>query len=97
LGRQYEPWPEYFHGAVAELWVYQGALTPKAVRALAAARPNVISESPEVGMAFGPSLRAALGLLTVISGMPLAALLVLLYILSSKRGRWDGRREGADR
>ncbi len=96
LGRQYEPWPEYFNGAVTELWIYEGALTAKAVRALAAARPKVISESPEVGLVFGPSLKAALMLLAAIGAMLLAALLVLLYVFSSRRGRWDGRQEGGD-
>jgi hypothetical protein len=40
LGRQYDPWPEYFHGTVDELWIYQGALTAAQVAKLAAAKPN---------------------------------------------------------
>jgi len=93
LGRQYEPWPEYFHGAVTELWIYEGALTAQAVRTLAMARPkvtSVINESPEVGLVFGLSLKTALMLLGAISVMLVAALLLLLYIFSSRRGRRDG-------
>lgn len=39
LGQQFEPWGEFFHGALDELWVYSGALTPEEVALLAAAKP----------------------------------------------------------
>jgi hypothetical protein len=90
LGRQYEPWPEYFHGALTELWIYEGALTPKAVRALAAARPNVTSETPREDLMFGITLKAALMLLAIISGLFVVALLLILYVFLARRSRWGG-------
>jgi Concanavalin A-like lectin/glucanases superfamily len=90
LGRQYEPWPEYFHGAITERWIYEGALTAQAVRALAMARPKVtseINEIPEVSLASGLSPKTALMPLASIGAMLFVALLVLLYIFSSRRRR----------
>jgi len=40
LGRQYNPWSEYFHGAVDDLWIFSGALTPTEAGQLAAGRPT---------------------------------------------------------
>ncbi|MGO8927345.1 MAG: LamG domain-containing protein [Limisphaerales bacterium] len=39
LGRQYDPWTEYFHGLVDEVWIYSGALTAAEVAKLAEAKP----------------------------------------------------------
>lgn len=44
LGRQYEPWQEYFHGEIAELWVYEEALTSEEVASLAALRPKLLNQ-----------------------------------------------------
>ncbi|MGO8929940.1 MAG: LamG domain-containing protein [Limisphaerales bacterium] len=87
LGRQYEPWPEYFHGAVAELWIYQGRLTAEEVAKLAAARPNALSESLNVSLNFSRILAAGgkTGI-TIILGLLLllfvGVLMLLLLVLA---------------
>ncbi len=40
LGQQYDPWGEFFHGNVDELWIFSGALTATEVARLAALRPR---------------------------------------------------------
>jgi hypothetical protein len=95
LGRQYEPWPEYFHGAVAELWIYRGRLTAEEVAALAAARPNALSESPNASFNYSHILAAVgttgiiviLGLLLLLFAGVLVLLLLVLVLLKAFAAR----------
>jgi hypothetical protein len=63
LGRQYEPWPEYFHGNVADLWIYEGRLTTDEVKTLARTRPLTISDGRNVSGFFRVGSPVALGVL----------------------------------
>jgi len=103
LGRQYEPWPEYFHGAVAELWIYQGRLTPEEVAALAAARPNALSENLNVKFSFSrvfgvgkTGIIVILGLLLLLfAGVLVLLLLVLVFLkaFAARRAVAEGVKE----
>jgi hypothetical protein len=103
LGRQYEPWPEYFHGAVAELWIYQGRLTPEEVAALAAAKPNALSENLNVSFSFSrvfgvgkTGIIVILGLLLLLfAGVLVLLLLVLVFLkaFAARRAVAEGVKE----
>jgi hypothetical protein len=48
LGCQFDPWGEFFHGNLDEVWVYDGALTAAEVAQLAAVKPHSPNLSIEV-------------------------------------------------
>jgi len=42
LGRQFDPFTEYFHGNIADLWVFSGALSQSQIGAVILATPPII-------------------------------------------------------